>query len=355
MEINNQVIKRYLDGESTEQDKAQIIDWFNHYDAEKKLREESMQYWESVSDEISGEEYDESLVLGRIYREIRMREEPGREKPKTLTRVINIVAKVAAVLFIPLLILYTTKNDGRKFTGQEISYTEIYSPLGSRTMLYLPDGSRGWLNGGSYLKYAEGFPGKTRNVYLKGEAFFDVVTNPKKPFVVTGKNLDIVAKGTTFNVRAWEDMHETEIVLAEGKLEIFQQYNGSQMFITTLNPGELLFRVPEATGSYIQKVDVYKYISWTEGKLIFREDPFTDVVKRINRWYNVNIVIKDEILETYRYVATFQDETLDEVLKMLAISAPICYKDIPRKQLADGTFEKRTIELYYNPPKKRKN
>ena len=128
-----------------------------------------------------------------------------------------------------------------------------------------------------------------------------------------------------------------------------------QKLITSLSPGELLHSVPYTEGSFIEKVDVDKYTSWTKGKLVFREDEFADVVKRINRWYNVNIVIKDKILESYRYVATFQDETLDEVLKMLAISAPIRYKDLPRKQSFDGTFEKRTIELYYSSTKKSTN
>jgi ferric-dicitrate binding protein FerR (iron transport regulator) len=268
---------------------------------------------------------------------------------------MDFLVKAAAVLFIPLLVLYVSRDNIRKNnTVSEVTYSEIYSPMGSRTMFYLPDGSKGWLNGGSYLKYAEGFPGKTRDVILRGEAFFDVKTNPKKPFIVTGKNLDIVATGTSFNVLAREDEAETEIVLVEGKLDIYRNTFKGQELITSSVPGELLHYLPQQTGSFIQKVDVDKYVSWTKGKLVFREDPFADVVKKINRWYNVNILIKDKILESYKYVATFQDETLDEVLKMLAVSAPISYRNLPRKQLADGTFEKRIIELYYKPHKIKK-
>jgi ferric-dicitrate binding protein FerR (iron transport regulator) len=89
--------------------------------------------------------------------------------------------------------------------------------------------------------------------------------------------------------------------------------------------------------------------SWTEGKLAFRDENFTDVVRKINRWYNVELVIKDEALRSYSYQATFMDETLDEVLKLLHHSAPIVYRDLGRKKRADGTFEKRRIELYYKP------
>ena len=70
-----------------------------------------------------------------------------------------------------------------------------------------------------------------------------------------------------------------------------------------------------------------------------------DVVKKFNRWYNVNMVIKDKALESYTYVGTFQDETLDEMLKLLSMTAPIKYEDLGRKRNENGTFEKREIEL----------
>ena len=103
------------------------------------------------------------------------------------------------------------------------------------------------------------------------------------------------------------------------------------------------------TFSYnVMPVDADQIISWTEGKLVFKDDTFKEVVRRLNRWYNVNIVIRDEILESYVYMATFEDETLDEVLKLLKLSAPIEYKDLGRERNDDGTFTKRKIELYYN-------
>lgn len=355
MNIDTLLLKRYLEGKTTEEERYQIINWFFDLKAEKDLIEQSRDYWNEMQSGISDEDYDESVILGRIYRDIKMRESAEKLKPKVIVRLMDFLVKTAAVLFIPLLVLYLSRDKIReKNADSEITYSEIYSPLGSRTMFYLPDGSRGWLNGGSYLKYAEGFPGKTRDVILRGEAFFDVKTNPRKPFIVTGKNLNIVATGTSFNVMAREDEQAAEIVLVEGKLDIYQNTHKGKELITSSLPGELLHYLPQTTGSYIQKVDVDKYVSWTKGRLIFREDPFTDVVKRINRWYNVNIIIKDKILESYKYVATFQDETLDEVLKMLTVSAPISYRNLPRKQLGDGTFEKRTIELYYRPHKIKK-
>jgi len=351
MKINYQILKRYLEGQEGGLYKHQLISWFNNLVDEKELRDQSQRYWEELPGE-DFESYDESRVLGNIYREIKLRENLAKNRPSGTVRMVNFMVKVAAVLFIPLLILYVSENDFRSYSSSEMAYTEIYSPLGARTMFYLPDGSQGWLSGGSYLSFPQKFTGTTRNVSLKGEAYFDVVTNPKNPFVVSGKFIDIVAKGTEFNVTAWEDAPETNVVLVEGKLDIFFEGRGSREQVASLKPGQLLHFVPSRTGSYVDAVDVEKYISWIHGRLVFRDDPFSDVVKRINRWFNVNLVIKDDILKSYKYVATFQDESLDEILKMLTFSAPIRYRELKRTRMEDGTFGKRTIELYYKPLKK---
>lgn len=352
MKVDYNIIKKYLESRDTNSERSRIISWFNNFQAEKDLREKSRIFWDRIPKDVIPDNYDDSRVLGNIYREIKITENQRKPKTKPLIRVVNFLGKVAAILFIPLVILYVSNIHYGDTQSGEIAYTEIYSPLGARTMFYLPDGSHGWLNGGSYLKFPERFQGKTREVSLKGEAFFDVVTNPKKSFIVSGKYLGILVRGTSFNVRAWEDNAETEIVMVEGNAEVYFNAKDESKKISILSPGQLLHCAEGNSESYIKDVDVEKYISWTKGRLVFRDDPFSEVVKRLNRWYNVNIIIKDEILKSYEYVATFEDETLDEILKMLTLSAPIRYREVKRTQSKDGTFRKRTIELYYKPAQK---
>ena len=349
-----QVIKRFLNGEGDEQDKQLINQWFCQYETENELLEKLHEYWDGVSAEVPDEEYDESIILGRIYRQLKINDAMSNNKATGVQRLVNIFTKVAAILFIPLLIAFFLKDEKLITPTAGTSYTEIHSPPGSRIMFYLPDGSKGWLNSGSSLRYAEGFPGKSRKVHLSGEAFFDVKSNPKKPFVVASRNLDIVSKGTSFNVQAWNDMPDVKVILGEGKLDIYFNDPKESVLKATLNQGDMLSWKPLTLETQIQKVDVHKYTSWTKGMLVFRDDPFTEVVRRINHWYNVNLVIKDKILESYTYVATFHDETLDELLKMLTISSPITYKNVERRKSADGTYEKRVVELYYSPRTKTK-
>ena len=113
---------------------------------------------------------------------------------------------------------------------------------------------------------------------------------------------------------------------------------------------------PGVRGVFIKGTDIFNlnrveadlYTSWKEGKLVLRNEPMDEVVKKMNRWYNVNIIIRDHRLESYVYRATFVDETLDEVLKIFQRTSPIVTKEMGREKLPDGTYGKRTIELYYS-------
>ena len=93
-------------------------------------------------------------------------------------------------------------------------------------------------------------------------------------------------------------------------------------------------------------VEPEKYNAWTEGKLVFRGDPMAEVARRIERWYNVKITIADKELERYSFRATFQDDSLEDVLKFLSMTSPIRYKVTPRKLLPDGNFTKEEVIIY---------
>jgi ferric-dicitrate binding protein FerR (iron transport regulator) len=256
------------------------------------------------------------------------------------------LTRIAAILFIPLLVttlLYCFQNNSTKNLQ---SYSEIYAPYGTRTNFYLPDGSTGRLNGGSSLRFPTQFRGKSRDVQLTGEAYFNVTPNPQKAFIVSTGKIDVKVFGTSFNVIAYADEQTTEVTLESGKVEVFKKINNSIESLGLLNPDESFIYNSLSDSSEINSVNTTEKLSWLDGKLTFKYEPFEEVVRKINRWYNVNIVIKDDVLKTYIYYGTFQDETLDEILKLLQITAPIRFKDLPRERKQDAIFEKRNIEIY---------
>jgi ferric-dicitrate binding protein FerR (iron transport regulator) len=349
MRIDSQLLKRYLNGEEKEGDKEIISDWFSDLQAEVFLRREYKLFWDEISQELDIYGYDGSMILNTIYHRIKLDESREGTGKKLRTRIVNIISRVAAVLLIPVVVsIIIYKNDIIPRT-KEIAYSEIYSPLGTRTQFYLPDGSNGWLNGGSYLEFPISFIGKKREVVLRGEAYFDVVPNPKKPFTVSGDNIEVVAHGTAFNVEAYPDEDIIRITLVEGNIDIMGRKDARSRNISITEPGFMCSYDLKTLIYKTEKIDLDKIISWKEGRLICRDEPFDESVRKMNRWYNVKMIIKDKELESYTYRAIFEDETLDEVLKLLKLSAPIDYKDLGRKVRKDGTFEKRIIELYYYP------
>ena len=344
------MIKRFLEGKERKGDKDQIIDWFSDIRFEKDIQKKYHLLWDELSGHEDMEDFDGSVMLGRIYSKIKKDEYKAVPKNKGMVRVLNFISKIAAILFIPLLAYVWINKESKITIASETAYSEINSPLGTRTKFYLPDGTTGWLNGGSGLKCPKEFRGKSREVFLNGEAYFDVVTNSKIPFIVKGEHIDVIAYGTSFNVQAYPEDPACWITLIEGKIRLAEKINDQVINSVDLIPGQMCVYYPAKGLDRIETVDTKKVTAWMEGKLAFREETFTEVVRKINRWYNVELIIKDEALKSYSYQATFIDETLDEVLKLLHHSAaPIAFKDLGREKRSDGTFERRKIELYYKP------
>jgi ferric-dicitrate binding protein FerR (iron transport regulator) len=194
------------------------------------------------------------------------------------------------------------------------------------------------------LKYAVQFK-QDRSVELSGEAYFDVVHNAEMPFHVNTRNLDIKVLGTTFNVLANENENTEEIVLQTGKVEVSDQ-NGKQL--ATMQPDDQLILDTEKQTFTRNSIISSQYTSWKEGKLVFRNENMQQVARRLSRWYNAEVVVADRQLDAYTFHATFIDEPLDEVLKLISITTPISYTEEKRTSDKEGTFSQRKIILRIN-------
>ena len=204
--------------------------------------------------------------------------------------------------------------------------------------------SKVWLNSGSSLRYPEKFSGDNRIVYLTGEAYFEVKKQKDSVFIVSLANLDVKVLGTKFNVSGYTDDLFTEVVLSEGKVEI----NGKTgVFTQILSPDEKITYNAQTKTLKLSTVDANRYSAWKDGFLIMDNEPLERVIGRIERWYNAEIVIQDEALKSYRFKATFKDEPLEEVLRLIAITTPIKYVIEKRDSGANGILKRKkvTIEL----------
>ncbi len=169
---------------------------------------------------------------------------------------------------------------------------QIIVPAGHRHTVSLSDGTMVVLNSGSKLVFPADFVEKTREVYLIGEGYFEVAKNPQKPFIVKTDRMDIRVLGTKFNISAYADEKVTSTVLVEGSVSVIQ--NGKFLGNTTkkLIPNQGYFYSSETSMSEIKQVDVADYVSWKDGLFRFKDQPLHNVVLRVCKYYNKNIIVE---------------------------------------------------------------
>ncbi len=189
--------------------------------------------------------------------------------------------------------------------------------FGQKLNIVLPDGSKVKLNAGSKIEYPEHFSDTLREVKLIGEAFFDVVHNPEKPFIVKTGTLITKVLGTSFNIEAYEDLEAIKVTLATGKVALS---NNSES--ATLSPSEQAVFNRQKQAIAVRGVNITKYIEWKDGVLRFENAPLKDIVTQLERWYNVDIVLDAEKNQACHFTGTYKNQSLRSVLKSLMFSNP---------------------------------
>lgn len=274
-------------------------------------------------------------VLHEIHHRIHLRQ-TAKEK-SLIFKIYHVSSRIAAILFLPLLLgsIYFFMN--QVTNTKQATMLQIVAPQGSRINFELPDGTKGILNGGSILDYSTAFA-KNRNIKLSGEAYFDVSHDKKHPFTINANKNQVQVVGTRFTITAWPDENFTELVLEEGKV-IFKSANQNEKVL--VEPGQ---RIIEKDGKLERsEVETGKYTAWKDGKLIFRNDSMEELARSISRWYNVEVEFDKNGMEDYTFRGVFEDDSLEEVLRLLRITSPIDFKIIDRHVNADGSFCRKKV------------
>ncbi|MDE5423902.1 FecR domain-containing protein [Ancylomarina sp. DW003] len=178
------------------------------------------------------------------------------------------------------------------------AYNTIKIPRAGEYRLVLADGTKVRLNSETELKYPLKFAGKQREVELiAGEAYFDVVSNPEKPFVVRSKNVDTRVLGTQFNVSAYPE-EDLNITLVEGKVSLNNNLSKQEHVLV---PGENAKLKDNDTQISIVKVDVKKYVSWIDGYFYFEKERLEDILVKLERWYDFKVFYQNPKVKDYEF------------------------------------------------------
>lgn len=229
--------------------------------------------------------------------------------------------RVAAMFILPI-IAFTATYIYFKNNTSNIEIVQYYVPKGEVKHLVLSDGSDVWVNSESYLSFPKKFTSKSRDINLIGEAYFQVVKNPKKPFIVHTNDMRIQVLGTKFNVNAYPNISEVKTTLKEGRVEVAIQGGKKEDNFILFPNEEIVYNVKN--GNITKKnVDTSNILDWNEGDLIFNSVLLNDVLTQIERKYNVNIAFNSHKYADKRLTVKFEnDESIKEVLRVLKLMIP---------------------------------
>lgn len=268
-------------------------------------------------------------------------------------RLIKIVSSIAAVGIGIFFIVETLFDEKQNSVQGSRSHNEVNVSMGSKSKVVLPDGTQVWINSGSKLTYNGSFKGNLREVVLDGEAYFDVVHDIARPFIVHTSAIDIHVLGTVFNVKAYDVDKTIEATLIHGSIEVVNRKQPSAPKVMLKPHEKIIFNkdsvlgrkdaktqyVPEPTELpttyYALVTPIPKSISdssiietsWVYNKIVFEEEKMSDLAVKLERWYNVKIEITDEKIRNIRLSGSFVDESIEEALRDLQLLIPFKYQN----------------------------
>jgi len=349
-----ELISRKLSGEATATELEELQHWLQSNPGDQYFTEILLTYWHHRPDQHVSLDHAPDQHFAHILEMAADSQEEPAPRPGLLRRIgkfavaATVLAAIAgaAWIFIP--------KKANRVLAADTKRNEVMAGKGIRSKMVLPDGSQVWLNSDSKLEYAENFIGTTREVNLEGEAYFDVVKDAKRPFIVHTSAIDIKVLGTSFNVKSYPQEKTIETTLIRGMIEVINK-NKPQAPKIILRPKEKLVfnklaeeinELPARNQKEIERdTSHHKTMaiaitalppnvadssltetSWVYNRLIFEGDSFREVAVKMERWFNIKINFKNEKIANYRLSGSFDRETIDEALRALKYIAPFNYK-----------------------------
>lgn len=288
-----------LVGENSLEEDAALDQWLETEKLNRSVFQRLLEIWDYNPEQL----HDTS----GIWRKFRARTSPFQQTSRVRT-LIHYSLRISAILF--LLVSMAVLFQKYILPGNEspIAYNEVFVPRGNRTLVVLPDSSKVWIANSSTLKYPREFSGKTRELFLSGEAYFEVAHNERQPFIVNIGENRIKVLGTRFSVSAYPEDKMVRADLISGKIQ-FDICSGStpgrkyKSFL--LNPGYSLELNKENNTVTDSKIPEGFYDYWEHGMYAFKNESFESLAGRIERIYNVEIVFEDNYLKNKRYSGSF--------------------------------------------------
>lgn len=345
-----ELVSKKLTDEISPEESEEFQHYLNDDEANRRDFNYLNIYWNSNDSEYA----DNALAFQKIQSKIKNQEPAPAITTTARSSSIYIWRAAAAIILLAgfSYLFYTKFNKSTKpaLVATQSSWQNKNTIKREKSTIVLTDGTRVILNSQSSLKYPTNFTGKTREVYLSGEAYFDVHKDHEHPFIIHTEKMNIKVLGTAFNVKSYPNEPQSETTLIRGAIEVTLDDRPSDRII--LKPSEKLivknglFKTVRrntaklnaaetnmgtqyvlTTLTHLQQDDsIIVETSWTQNKFIFRDENFQALASRMERWYDVDIKFRNDALKQYRFSGVFEKETIAQALDALRMTENFSYK-----------------------------
>lgn len=317
---------KYLSGALDDQELHELRTWIEASEDHKIYFLQMREMWFSSAGANDQFIYNPAKAFDRFWEQT---SHPAKKLARTL-RFRQIFRYAAAVLLF-FIIAGGAYYAGNKKVKDQFADMLIEAPLGSKTKLFLPDGTLVWLNAGSTISYSQGFGMDNRHIRLTGEGYFEATHNEKLPLSVTTDEIRVEVLGTKFNYRNYPDDQEAWVSLIEGKVR----------FVSLLDANKTYDLLPDQKAVYdkgtkvvnISGVMASNTAEWVNGYLFFDEELLPDIVKELERSYAVKITISDPELYNFRFYGDFErtELTIEEIMDLMCSTNKLEYKVVDKE------------------------
>ncbi len=314
--MTDDLIIRYITGQADQFEEKLVHEWISQDESHQRDLVRLKNAWVLSG---LGQETDEARKNQEIQA-ILKRIRTGQKRSISIPVYLRNAAAV-------LLIAATSGIAGYFFSRVKLApetYTEIVVPRGERSKVILSDGTTVKLNGDSRLRFPSAFDGKTREVELEGEAYFNVAHNEKMPFVVKASDFQVEVLGTRFNVNCYSNEQDFTTFLESGRVKISSPENHIDNIV--LKPSESL-EFDRITGKYLKlTIPDSRMTDWTKGILTVKGETIEELAKKLERRFNIRIVFGDDAVKKHTYTGSIKDEELKTILDALQFASSLNYE-----------------------------
>lgn len=334
-----EIFERYVRGTATDDEIKRLSLWIrSNQEISSWLEQEIMASPSSIDSEV------QMRMLENIKLEINTASKKNKpqDQPARTGFSLRWLVRAAAILILPVvtafaMYLYMSKDQG--VAGAPLI---VAVERGQKANITLPDGSKAWLNSQSKLTYSADYNVENRKLQLDGEAYFEVAHNPEKPFIVESNDIEIVALGTAFGVKAYNEDNIISSILMQGKVRVTTPDGAS-----ILLPNErIIYDKTARKRSQSRVANATDFTGWIHNELRFENESLEEIAKNIQRIYNIEIIFASEKLKNQRYTGTVNNNSLENVLNIITLTSPVSF-EIDNQKVT--FFEnKKMINNYYH-------